>query len=79
MIDFIAAEDGHIILRNTKEGHTYRAQYPWGVEQALVIEDGLSPEAMHSSTLDFAAEYGFKAHGDAWQLLRDGLQRFNTI
>lgn len=79
MIDFIYAEDGYIVLKNTKAGHTYRAQYPHGVEMALVIEDGIAPDAAHSSTMDFAAEYGFKTHTDAWDLLRAGVLKYETI
>ena len=35
---------------------------------------GIGPHLCHSSSMDFASEYGFKKDGDAWKLFDAGIE-----
>ena len=35
---------------------------------------GIGPNLCHSSSMDFASEYGFKKDGDAWKLFDKGIE-----
>ena len=77
MIKFIGACDGYIELTDTS-GKVTKALTATGVTDTLVIFDGLADDAMASSSMDFAKEYGFSTHGDAWAIFNKGLADYQA-
>lgn len=75
MIKYIAADKGYIEMQDTS-GTKYRALGAFGVSQVLVICGGMSPDAMHSSSMDFAKEYGFESHDAAWNTFYKGVEDY---
>jgi len=75
MIKYIAADKGYIEMTDTS-GTKYRALGAVGVSHVLVICDGVDDGAMHSSSMDFAKEYGFNSHGEAWDIFYQGVQDY---
>ena len=77
MIKFIGACNGYVELTDTS-GAVTKALTSSGVTDSLVISGGLADNAMASSSMDFAKEYGFSSHGDAWAIFNKGLADYLT-
>ena len=78
-IDFISADNGGIKFyggRNDELGQLNTvgfAKTPKMVAYILQTR-GVSDRLMHSSSMDFAEEYGFKNNGDAWNMFDAGVE-----
>ena len=78
-IDFISAEDGGIKFYGGRDDKAMQlncigfAKTPEMVNY-IIKDRGLADRVMHSSSMDFASEYGFKDDGDAWILWQDGYE-----
>jgi len=87
---FLSAEDGSIVLRyeapdfsdiaGHRGGHvnTTRAWEPVDVADALHVLGAVAPSSVqHSSSMDFASEYGFNHDRDAWAIYNAGVSIYN--
>lgn len=78
-IDFISADNGGIKFyggRNDELGELNTvgfAKTPKMVAHILQTR-GVADRLMHSSSMDFADEYGFKNNGDAWNMFDAGVE-----
>lgn len=78
-IDFISADNGGIKFyggRNDELGELNTvgfAKTPKMVAYILQTR-GVADRLMHSSSMDFANEYGFKNNGDAWNMFDAGVE-----
>ena len=78
-IDFISADNGGIKFyggRNDELGQLNTvgfAKTPKMVAYSLQTR-GVADRLMHSSSMDFAEEYGFKNNGDAWNMFDAGVE-----
>ena len=78
-IDFISADNGGIKFyggRNDELGQLNTvgfAKTPKMVAYILQTR-GVADRLMHSSSMDFAEEYGFKSNGDAWNMFDAGVE-----
>ena len=78
-IDFISAENGGIKFYGGRDDDAM-ALNPVGFAKtpkmvAYILQTrGVADRLMHSSSMDFADEYGFKNHGDAWNLWDAGME-----
>ena len=78
-IDFISADNGGIKFyggRNDELGQLNTvgfAKTPKMVAYILQTR-GVADRLMHSSSMDFAEEYGFKHNGDAWNMFDAGVE-----
>ena len=78
-IDFISADNGGIKFyggRNDELGQLNTvgfAKTPKMVAYILQTR-GVADRLMHSSSMDFADEYGFDNHDGAWILWQDGVE-----
>ena len=71
-IDFIAAHNGGIQMFSDD------SLVAWGDTASMIAyvikTKGISTNAFHSSSMDFADEEGFDHPDDAWKLWNDGMQ-----
>ena len=87
---FLSAEDGAIVLRyegpdfSDIAGHrggpitTTRAWEPVDVADALHVLGAVAPSRVqHSSSMDFASEFGFNTDRDAWAIYNAGVSIYN--
>lgn len=78
-IDFISAEDGGIKFYGGRDDVAMElncvgfAKTPEMVNY-IIKTRGLADRVMHSSSMDFADEYGFDNQDDAWILWQDGYE-----
>ena len=78
-IDFISAEDGGIKFYSGRDDVAKElncvgfAKTPEMVDY-IIKTRGLADRVMHSSSMDFADEYGFAKNDDAWILWQDGYE-----
>ncbi len=78
-IDFISAEDGGIKFYGGRDDKAMQlncigfAKTPEMVNY-IIKDRGLADRVMHSSSMDFADEYGFKNNGDAWNMFDAGVE-----
>ena len=73
MIDFIGARDGGIEFFAGTGNPVGFAKTPKMV--AYIIQTtGLAESVFHSSSMDFADEYGFNTYDGAWKLWETGLE-----
>lgn len=78
-IDFISAEDGGIKFYGGRDDVAMElnpvgfAKTPKMVAYILQTR-GVADRLMHSSSMDFANEYGFKNNGDAWDMFDRGVE-----
>ena len=78
-IDFISAENGGIKFYGGRDDDAM-ALNPVGFAKtpkmvAYILQTrGVADRLMHSSSMDFADEYGFNNHGDAWKLFDAGVK-----
>tara|TARA_Y100000385_G_scaffold269388_1_gene307366 strand:+ start:324 stop:581 length:258 start_codon:yes stop_codon:yes gene_type:complete len=78
-IDFISADNGGIKFyggRNDELGQLNTvgfAKTPKMVAYILQTR-GVADRLMHSSSMDFAEEYGFKNNSDAWNMFDAGVE-----
>ena len=78
-IDFISAEDGGIKFYGGRDDVAMElncvgfAKTPEMVNY-IIKTRGLADRVMHSSSMDFANEYGFANNDDAWILWQDGYE-----
>ena len=74
LIDYIYANKGGIVFCS---GDTFNqvgfAKSPKVVAYVLKTK-GIADNLFHSSSMDFASEYGFKKNGDAWKLFDAGVE-----
>ena len=74
LIDYIYANKGGIVFTS---GGFYNqvgfAKSPKVVAYVLKTK-GIADRLLHSSSMDFASEYGFKKDGDAWKLFDAGIE-----
>ena len=67
-INFIAADESGIKFFAGEVGNCVGfAKTPKMVAYVLKTK-GIADNLFHSSSMDFASEYGFKKDGDAWKL-----------
>ena len=78
-IDFISAENGGIKFYGGRDDVAMElncigfAKTPEMVKY-IIKTRGLADRVMHSSSMDFANEYGFANNDDAWILWQDGYE-----
>ncbi len=78
-IDFISADNGGIKFYGGRDDKAMQlncigfAKTPEMVDY-IIKTRGLADRVMHSSSMDFADEYGFDNHDDAWILWQDGVE-----
>ena len=78
-IDYISAENGGIKFYGGRDDVAMElncigfAKTPEMVNY-IIKTIGLEDRVMHSSSMDFASEYGFKKNGDAWKLFDAGVE-----
>ena len=73
-INFIAADESGIKFFAGRAGNCVGfATTPKMVAYVLKTK-GIGPHLCHSSSMDFASEYGFKKDGDAWKLFDKGIE-----
>ena len=78
-IDFISAENGGIKFYGGKDDNAMTLN-PVGFAKtpdmvAYILQTrGTADNLYHSSSMDFADEYGFKNQGDAWKLFDAGIE-----
>ena len=78
-IDFISADNGGIKFyggRNDELGQLNTVGFAKTPEMVAYILQtrGVADRLMHSSSMDFAEEYGFKNNGDAWNMFDAGIE-----
>ena len=79
LIDFISAENGGIKFysgRDDKAMVLNSVGFAKTAEMAAYIlkTKGIADNIRHSSSMDFASEYGFKKNGDAWVMFDTALE-----
>jgi len=78
-IDFISADNGGIKFYAGRDDVAMElncvgfAKTPEMVNY-IIKTRGLADRVMHSSSMDFASEYGFSNNDDAWILWQDGYE-----
>ena len=78
-IDYISAENGGIKFYGGRDDEAMQlncvgfAKTPKMVAYILQTR-GVADRLMHSSSMDFADEYGFKNNGDAWNMFDAGVE-----
>ena len=78
-IDYISAEDGGTKFYGGRDDDAM-ALNPVGFAKtpkmvAYILKTrGVADKLLHSSSMDFADEYGFKNHGDAWIMFDAGVE-----
>ena len=78
-IDFISAENGGIKFYGGRDDVAMELN-PVGFAKTpemvnyIIKTRGLADRVMHSSSMDFASEYGFANNDDAWILWQDGYE-----
>ena len=78
-IDFISADNGGISFYAGRDDVAQKlnkvgfAKTPEMVNY-IIKTKGLADRVMHSSSMDFADEYGFDNHDGAWILWQDGYE-----
>ena len=78
-IDFISADNGGIKFYGGRDDVSMElncvgfAKTPEMVDY-IIKTRGLADRVMHSSSMDFASEYGFANNDDAWILWQDGYE-----
>ena len=73
-IRFIAADESGIKFFAGEVGNCVGfAKTPKMVAYILKTK-GIADTLLHSSSMDFASEYGFKKDGDAWKLFDAGIE-----
>ena len=73
-IRFIAADESGIKFFAGEVGNCVGfAKTPKMVAYILKTK-GIADTLLHSSSMDFASEYGFKKDGDAWKLFDAGVE-----
>jgi hypothetical protein len=78
-IDYISAEDGGIKFYGGRDDDAM-ALNPVGFAKtpkmvAYILKTrGVADKLLHSSSMDFANEYGFAKHGDAWIMFDSGVE-----
>ena len=73
-INFIAADESGIKFFAGEVGNCVGfAKTPKMVAYILKTK-GIADNLFHSSSMDFASEYGFKKNGDAWKLFDAGIE-----
>jgi len=78
-IDFISAEDGGIKFYGGRDDNAMELNCVGFAKTAEMVNyiiktRGLADRVMHSSSMDFASEYGFANNDDAWILWQDGYE-----
>lgn len=78
MIDYISADNGGINFYAGRDDDAQRLNIVGFAKSAKVVAyvlktKGLADRVMHSSSMDFANEYGFKKNGDAWKMFDEGV------
>jgi len=78
-IDFISAEDGGIKFYGGRDDVAMELNCVGFAKTAEMVNyiiktRGLADRVMHSSSMDFASEYGFANNDDAWILWQDGYE-----
>jgi hypothetical protein len=76
VIKYMSAEDGALILSTEIiGGKEYACRTPYQVADALRDAGGVDEaELLHSSSVDFAREYGFRTHYGAYARWNRGLE-----
>ena len=83
-IDYISAEDGGIKFYGGRDDDAM-ALNPVGFTKtpkmvAYILKTrGITDNLLHSSSMDFADEYGFKNHDDAWKLFDKGIELIKQV
>ena len=78
-IDFISADNGGIKFYGGRDDVAMELN-PVGFAKTpemvnyIIKTRGLADRVMHSSSMDFASEYGFANNDDAWILWQDGVE-----
>ena len=78
-IDFISAENGGIKFYGGRDDVAKELNCVGFAKTAEMVNyiiktRGLADRVMHSSSMDFASEYGFANNDDAWILWQDGYE-----
>jgi hypothetical protein len=78
-IDFISAENGGIKFYGGRDDVAMELNCVGFAKTAEMVNyiiktRGLADRVMHSSSMDFASEYGFANNDDAWILWQDGYE-----
>ena len=78
-INFIAADESGIKFFAGEVGNCVGfAKTPKMVAYILKTR-GITDNLLHSSSMDFADEYGFKNHDDAWKLFDKGIELIKQV
>ena len=78
-IDFISADNGGFKFYGGRDDDAMELN-PVGFAKTpemvnyIIKTRGLADRVMHSSSMDFASEYGFANNDDAWVLWHDGYE-----
>ena len=73
-IRFIAADEAGIKFFAGEVGNCVGFAKTPKMVNYIIKTIGLEDRVMHSSSMDFASEYGFKKNGDAWKLFDAGIE-----
>tara|TARA_B100001057_G_scaffold413259_1_gene429773 strand:- start:281 stop:544 length:264 start_codon:yes stop_codon:yes gene_type:complete len=73
-INFIAADESGIKFFAGAVGNCVGFAKTPKMVNYIIKTKGLEDRVMHSSSMDFASEYGFANNDDAWILWQDGYE-----
>ena len=73
-IRFIAADEAGIKFFAGEVGNCVGFAKTPEMVNYIIKTKGLEDRVMHSSSMDFASEYGFANDDDAWILWQDGVE-----
>ena len=74
LIDYLYADKGGIVFCSGDVFNQVGFAKSAKVAAYVMETKGIADEIRHSSSMDFASEYGFKKNGDAWVMFDTALE-----
>ena len=74
LIDYLYADKGGIVFCSGSVLNQVGFAKSAKVAAYVMETKGIADEIRHSSSMDFASEYGFKKNGDAWVMFDTALE-----
>ena len=74
LIDYLYADNGGIVFCSGSVLNQVGFAKSAKVAAYVMETKGIADEIRHSSSMDFASEYGFKKNGDAWVMFDTALE-----
>ena len=74
LIDYLYADNGGIVFCSGSVLNQVGFAKSAKVAAYVLKTKGIADEIRHSSSMDFASEYGFKKNGDAWVMFDTALE-----